>query len=90
MECLELESLIDAPMQSDPRFWGFKLEEQRAGTTFTICVETFISCFVLLCPYRDGDTRVLLLQGINGRLVFVGIVCGVYMQGTASKTSFKV
>ena len=49
-----------------------------------------ISCFVLLCQYRDGDTRVLLLRGINGRLIFVGIVCGVYMQGTASKTSFKV
>ena len=93
MECLEPKSLIGAPMQFDPRFWGFKLEEQRAGTTFTICIETF-DCYNLLCiglsVYRDGDTRVLLLRGINGRLIFVGIVCGVYMQGTASKTSFKV
>ena len=48
MECLELESLIDAPMQSDPRFWSFKLEEQRAGTTFTICIET-LDCYFLLC-----------------------------------------
>ena len=44
----ELESLIDASMQSDSRFWGFKLEEQRAGTTFTICIETF-NCYFLLC-----------------------------------------
>ena len=48
MECLELESLIDAPMQSDPRFLSFKLEEQRAGTTFTICIET-LDCYFLLC-----------------------------------------
>ena len=47
MECLELESLIDAPMQSNSRFWSFKLEEQGAGTTFTICIERF-DCYFLL------------------------------------------
>ena len=44
MECFELESLIDAPMQSYSRFWGFKLEEQRAGNMFPICIETF-NCY---------------------------------------------
>ena len=37
-----------APIQPDPRFWGFKSEEQRAGTAFTICIETF-DCYFLLC-----------------------------------------
>ena len=45
---LDPESLIDAPVQPAARFWSFKLEEQRAGTTFTICVETF-NCYFLLC-----------------------------------------
>ena len=65
MECLELESLIGAPMQFDPRFWGFKLEEQRAGTTFTICIETF-NCYFLLCPYRDSDIRLFSFEESMG------------------------
>ena len=48
MKYLDQKSLIDAPMQPYPCFLSFKLEEQWAGTTFTICIETF-NCYFLLC-----------------------------------------
>jgi len=41
MKYLDQKSLIDAPMQPYPCFLSFKLEEQWAGATFTICIEPF-------------------------------------------------
>ena len=62
---LDPESFIDAPVQPAARFWSFKLEEQRAGTTFTICIETF-NCYFLLCPYRDSDVRLFSFKESMG------------------------
>ena len=62
---LDPESLIDTPVQPAARFWSFKLEEQRAGTTFTICIETF-NCYFLLCPYRDSDVRLFSFKESPG------------------------
>ena len=51
MEYLDPTLLIGAPMQPVARFWSFKLEEQRAGTTFTICIET-MKCYCIVLSVR--------------------------------------
>ena len=89
MKYMVHKSLIDAPVQPSARFWSFTLEKQREGATFTICVET-LKCHCIVLSVRRRRHPFVLVWRVNGELVWVGIVCEVHTQCTASKITFNM